>query len=67
MMKFWQIPVAALFVLAAPTAALAARGYATTDVNMRAGPERRTRLSNWSRRTPMSTFTAVSATARGAT
>lgn len=38
MKKIWHIPVAALFVLAAPAAAVAARGYATTDVNMRAGP-----------------------------
>jgi uncharacterized protein YraI len=38
MLKLWPFLVSATFVLAAPAAALAARGEATTNVNMRAGP-----------------------------
>ena len=37
-LKSWRLPIAALFVVAAPTVALAARGYATATVSMRAGP-----------------------------
>ena|SRR6185312_12542722 len=38
MFNGWQLLTAAVLVLAAPTSALAARGYATASVNMRAGP-----------------------------
>jgi uncharacterized protein YraI len=38
MLKLWPFLVSATFVLAAPATALAARGEATTNVNMRAGP-----------------------------
>lgn len=38
-LKSWRYAlIAGLFVIAAPAAALAARGYTTTSVNMRAGP-----------------------------
>lgn len=38
MLKGWQLVAAAALVMAAPASALAARGYATSTVNMRAGP-----------------------------
>ncbi len=38
MLRRWRILAAAALVVAAPTAALAARGYATDAVKMRAGP-----------------------------
>jgi uncharacterized protein YraI len=38
MTKRWRLLAAALFLIGAPTAALAARGTTTSDVNMRAGP-----------------------------
>jgi uncharacterized protein YraI len=38
MLNRWRYAAAALFVIAAPATALAARGYATASVNMRAGP-----------------------------
>jgi uncharacterized protein YraI len=38
MMNGWRLAAAAALVFAAPATAMAARGYATTTVNMRAGP-----------------------------
>jgi uncharacterized protein YraI len=38
MLKRWRVLITAIFAIAAPATALAARGYATNTVNMRAGP-----------------------------